>query len=116
MSKPEKHVTKKRPVKLNVTHSTKPSEYKRVAKLLEQKGIELALPEAHQHDLFEAVAVGLGGSAEQGKVLFGRCLARLRQWTGSRLFPQGFEYLAEVRPFLDFYAAFPGNILFEGVH
>jgi hypothetical protein len=115
MSKIEKHGNKKRPVKLNVAHSGKPSEYKRVVKLLEQKGMELALPEAEQHDLFEALAICLGGSADHGKALFGRCLRRLREWGKSQSFPQGFEYLAEIRPFFDFYESYPCNILFEGV-
>ena len=116
MSKQEKHSSKKRPMKINVASSAKPSEYKRVSKLLEHKGLEISLPESHQQDLFEAISVALGGQSDQGKALSGRCLSRLREWFASQSYPKGFEYLAEVKPFLEFYSAFPGNILFEGVN
>lgn len=115
MSKPEKHGPKKRPTKLNVTVSAKPSEFKRAAKLLEHKGLEFGAAESEQHDLFEAVALALGGSVSHGKALFARCLRRLQEWTAAGSFPKELEFLGEVRPFLDFYAAYPGHVLFEGV-
>lgn len=115
MSHPERHGPKKRPVKITVDHLSKPSDYRRAAKLLEHKGLEFAMPESAQHDVFEAVALAAGGTAPQGKTLFAQCLHNLRSWAEARKYPKDFEYLADVKPFTDFYTAFPGHILFEGV-